>query len=421
MKFRYAISGIKRNLVFTLILTIQLIFAFYVLYNTIDIKRNVEVESSKIVDYFKDKKVYNLENQSVDSIFDNNIFPKVNEENLSKTFEELRNIPEVTFAHQVLFPILLEKFDGHENFKFYDPESDFEGRVFFQANNIILNEKSLKEFNIKLKEGRFFNFDENERNYADTNELPIIVGSNYEKYFKVGDEISYIRSDKGLAKAKVIGVLEENQYIPMDMRAFDSKRYVDLNNFILTSYCEFTDYEIMYDTMFGYNFILFNESTSDERIEEVKNKIKMSFSDNLDIKIDIKDLNNYIKSELDTYTEQENIISITAITIFIFITITLIISNLNFIYKRKKEFGVHIFSGGTMKDLAIIIYLEVLIVLVTSLIISLLVIFYQNNSLNVTNVKILFLTLIIISIITTILPITKILNLGINDIIKGVE
>lgn len=255
MRLRYAINGIKRNLVLTLILIIQLVFAFYALYNTVDIKQKVHSESSKIANYFKGKKVYNLWNDFSDVMFDEEKFPRINEGSLQKTFGVLREFPQVTFTHQVLFPISIEVFEGNENFKFYPTEGNFEGRTFFQAKNIVLNQNALKEFDVKLKDGRFFNSNETKRNYGNNNVLPIIVGSNYEKYFKVGDEITYIRPEFGLAKAKIIGIMEENQYMPVDMMAFDFKRYADLNNFILTSYSQFQDYRIMYDTMFGYNFI----------------------------------------------------------------------------------------------------------------------------------------------------------------------
>ncbi|MBQ3423512.1 MAG: ABC transporter permease [Romboutsia sp.] len=421
MKLRYAINGLKRNLIFTLLLIIQLVFAFYAIYNTIEVKNKVHTESDKIATYFKGKKVYKLNTQFTDNIFDQHSYPKVNEENLEKTFNELKNFSEINFTHQVLFPILIEKFDDNEDFKLYPPESEFEGKVFFQAKNITLNENTLKEFNIKLKDGRLFNSDEFEKSDGYNNKISIIVGANYGKYFKVGDEINHMSSDMGLIKAEIIGILEENQYIPMDMQAFNSNRYINLNNVILTGYSQFSSYEIMYDTMFGYNFLLFDENTSNERIEEVKNKTKEAFYNNLGIKVEIKDLNTYIKSELDTFKEQDNIISITSITIFIFISISLIISTLNAVYKRKKEFGIHIFSGGTIKDLATIIYLEILMILLFSLGITLLIIFYQYNIININNLKILFLVLIFISIITTILPVIKILKLGINNIIKGVE
>lgn len=261
MRLRYAINGIKRNLILTLLLIVQLVFAFYALYNTVDIKQKVHSESSKIADYFKGKKVYNLQNDYSDNMF-NEDESKINEESLQKTFDIFRRFPQITFTHQVLFPILIETFEGNENFKFYQPENDFEGKKFFQAKNITLNKNALMEFDVKLKDGRFFNLNEIERNYTDNNALPIIVGSNYEKYFKVGDEITYIRPDIGLSKAKIIGIMEENQYMPVDMMAFDFKRYADLNNFIITSYSQFQNYRIMYDTMFGYNFILFDENTS---------------------------------------------------------------------------------------------------------------------------------------------------------------
>jgi len=63
----------------------------------------------------------------------------------------------------------------------------------------------------------------------------------------------------------------------------------------------------MYDTMFGYNFILFDEDTSNETIKEIKNKIKNSFYNNLGINVTIKDFNSYVRAELDTFENQDKI------------------------------------------------------------------------------------------------------------------
>lgn len=59
--------------------------------------------------------------------------------------------------------------------------------------------------------------------------------------------------------------------------------------------------------MFGYNFILFDEDTSNETIEEIKNKIKNSFYNNLGINVTIKDFNSYVRAELDTFENQDKI------------------------------------------------------------------------------------------------------------------
>ncbi|MGL4774745.1 MAG: hypothetical protein ACRC2K_14370 [Clostridium sp.] len=421
MKVRYAIKGIKRNLILTLLLIIQLVFAFYALYNTIDINKKVHVESSKIERYFKGKQAYNLRLDNISDIFDESQFPKVNEESLRATFDSLKNTSQNIFTHQVIFPMLVKQFNGSEGFNMYPFVQEIDGEKYFQARNITLNENALKQFDIKLKDGRFFEFNEAEGSYGDINPLPIIVGHNYENFFKIGDEFEYIRPGRGIAKAEIIGILEENQYIPVDMSGNDLNKYMDLNNCIISSYSQFEDYKIMYDTMFGYNFILFDENTSYEEIESINSNIKKEFYNNLGINVVVKDLNKYIKAELNTFENQEKIISITSLTILTFVSMTLIISTLNSILKRKKEFGVHIFSGGTIRDIAITIYLEVLLIIMGSLAISMLIIFYKNSAIDINNLKLLFLNCIIMSVVVTILPIIKIFKMDITDIIKGAE
>lgn len=420
MRLRYAMKGIKLNSIFTILLLIQLILSFNAIYNTMDIKKKVSNEVTKITGYFEGKDIYNLRQADMLDLFNKDLYPKVNESSLENTFEYLNNHEEFIFTHHVILPMIIETFEGNEQFHEYPMEENIDGKRFSHIKSITLNERTLNKFNIKLESGRFFNDDEMKLEYGIDNSIPIIVGSNYGEFFKVGEEINTIKNGE-IVKANIIGILEENQYMPIDMNSHDNRRYVDLNNYILNTYSSLESYKTMYDTMFYYNFMFFNKDLSNERIQEINKEIKTIFYKNLGLTIDIKDIKKSIEAELNIFKKQEKIVSITSICITIFVSLTLIISTLNSILKRKKEFGVHIFSGGTLFDIAITIYMETLIVLLVSFIIAMGIVFRQNKEIDLTSLLGVFIVLIIISIVTTVLPIVKISSIKINDIIKGVE
>lgn len=421
MKIKYAKRSMLKNKTFTIIAIFQLVLVFYISYTALDINNKVKFETKKITRYFEDRSVYTLNNSTTEDILDNEKFPNVNNKSLNELFNYLLKSNEFIFTHQVIYPMLVHEFDGYESFSVYNNQlSEFDSKNFFQAKNVTINKNALEHFSVNVASGRMFNDNELEFNYRKDGEIPILVGSNYGKYLKVGDTIEYYRSDTGVSKAKVIGVLEENQHLPMIMMTLGDDRYVNLDNCILTGYSQFEREESMYGTMFDYNFIIFNEGLSEGRIQEIIMEIKHKFND-IGIDVNLKNNNEDIRFELDLYEEQYNIVKVTVSSIIIFTVVTLIIGLINSISKRKREFAVHIFSGAKISDIIFIIYSEVLIIMSIAFIISLNIISIQFKMLNITYVMALMFFMIFMSILVTFIPVIKLLRLGILNIIRGVE
>lgn len=417
MKIKYAFLGISRNLIYTFLLVVQLIFVFNVIYQNLYLNNKVSVESKDIKRFFENTKLYSIEMVDLPN---RESISKIGNEKIKKTLETVKNSRDYNFIQLTRYALPLQKFIGYEKYKANDYEFKMEDKDFFSAKNYIVDSNFLNKYPIALEKGRLFNSDEFKREYGDTNAIPIIVGNNYKEKYNIGDELTYVRAEKGIHKAIIVGVIKKNQYIPGDLVSVD-ERYVNLDDYILTtSSLEKDDISLLIDNLFG-NYMYFNKNTSKDQVNIYSDTIKKTFEDNLHVKVGLRDLNEYGTAELEIFGKQQSIVFVTASIIIVFVSLTLIISILNSIVERKKEFGVHILNGGTLKDISITIYLEVFLILFIAYILSLPIIFKVNQNFDLSIISILFAILTFLSIIISIIPIIKIYNLSISELIKGDE
>ncbi len=158
-----------------------------------------------------------------------------------------------------------------------------------------------------------------------------------------------------------------------------------------------------------------------QNIQKKTDEIKYVFKNTLNLKTTIKDVNKYAKTENTLYGQEHKTTLSISIVLIVFASITLIISILDSIIKRKMELGLHILSGGTLTDIAQIIYLEIFIILLVSLLLSLPLIYKCHHSINHTFLLIELGLLILFSFMISIIPILKIFNLNVIELIKGEE
>lgn len=415
MKFKYAIRGISSRFFYSFLIIAQLIFGFYAVYENINLHERIELETNKVEKFFKDKKAYSLEVENMNFNSSDNDFQKIID-----VFSNMENSSKYTFIKTSIVGPMTPIFNNYQQFQDSDFKSNVNGKTYFQAKNISINRPYLNIYPLNVEKGRLFT--SNEFNFIGNNAVfPIVVGASYGKYFKVGDEIPIVIGKKRMGK--IIGILKENEYAPGDVSQ-PSSRYINLNNYIISTDSIYEKkFELCDMAFFNANYILFDNSTNQSEIYKELIKIKKMFNDMPAVKdAGVRDLTEYITQDLDMLKEQYEIVAITSMSVIIFVCITFIISILDSINKRKKEYGVHIMSGGKLSDIAGITYLEIFITFFMAYVITASIIYYRDGGLiNINSLLMLLIVMVVIATVSALIPIIRIFNLDINQLVKGDE
>lgn len=414
MRLKYALRGISRKFFYSFLIIFQLFFGFYSMYENINLYKKMDKETNNIEEILKYKNMYALEVQDVEN---NSKYFK----NIDKTIKFMENKSKYNFIRNIEHSIYTPIFDGYNQFQQYDYKWKVDGKIHFPLKNFTINKKYLEVYPLKIQKGRLFNESEFDFTGKDNSVIPILVGANLSKYFKVGDEIPIHWSRKH--KAEIIGILEKDQYNPGNIAIPDSK-YINLNDYVISTDSIFeSELEVYTYSLLNGTYISFKDDLDRNEINKELKNIKKAFNSIPIIKnAGIRDLSEYINQDIDKFQEQFQIVSITSISVIIFVCITFIISLLESIDKRKKEYGIHIMSGGKLSDIAVITYMEVLMIFSITFLFTVSAVYYKyGHLLDVNTLSILFIIIILLSILSSIGPIVKIFKLNINELIKGDE
>ncbi|NRT71380.1 ABC transporter permease [Clostridium beijerinckii] len=413
MKFKYIIKELKKNIIFTLILVIQLTVMFSILYSLFQVQSVTKAEVQKVNNYFKDKQVFTIRRVSSEDRMVSKT--KASENELESIAENLIDSKDFIYTSQASYIIMMPVISEWNKFARWSELSESDENTYYAANHLVINKNNLKQFNIKIASGRGFNDEEYSLKY-DQKIIPVILGYDYSEFYKVGDIIKSFPDGKSL---EVIGILEKNQYMPCDM--MEIERYANLDDYVLTNtYC-YDDYSTMYNGLIQPNFIFYDNNKSDSEIAESNNNIKKLFKDKIRINVIIEPQEKIINQELNASEDQLKVLNAASIILIIFLSITSIITKLSFIDKRKKEFGVHILSGGTLKDIASMIYLETFVSIIVALYIFNIISAYRYGHVDYLIVFYIIIIALLISVVLTIVPIIKIMRFNTATLVKGEE
>ena len=436
MRVKYAWKSVKSNKAFSLVLILQLICIFIALYNIIDYRDTINYLSEKVEKIYSNRNIYKF------SYDEETIFSITNKDEALKMITELSDSEEYIFtiAAPTEIPVIL--FDGYEQFKYVNSTlfQTEDKQEYTYINSFAVNKNTLNAFNVELESGRYF--EESEYNEFDDGVLPIILGNDYKGIFEVGDTIDYVFINK-ICKAKVVGILKEDETIPIKFNNIsveangnvDSNNY-NLNGLMLIPYGENTTMNILnISNIFWYNFVILDSKLEDERKDSILTEIEEKIENTINSKFNRKSYDKEITAELDKYKELKGNYSLTAIVAIVFSAITMIVSMLNSIKKRKREFGVYITSGATMKDIVGIIFFQMIVMVIIALIITIAVLkiyfiffeidsfylFFERVELRTINFSIIFIMLVfgvIYSSIASIIPLRKLSKLDIHELLR---
>lgn len=350
---------------------------------------------------------------------------------LEKKFEDLKS-ESIIKNTKVYFsiPLLIDGIDNNIIDKYKSLQISSPKEFFQYTSKIIVNYDLVKDYNVKMGYGRWFEkLDFNPKN----NEIPIVLGSDYEKNIKVGQRFKKVVLTKDSSsmtpKTKeievefvIIGIMEKNS-----MGSLLTK-----NNFI-ENYI-YSDSLVLIPTVPGIDDLSFGVAMNDMGVfVELNNiydldKVKGILNNEIkEIGLNVTAyplFNEYTLIKNNFFKDYQNylILGIILLTISVVGVICVTLGEVN---KRKCEFGIKFAVGSTLNIICYELFIEMMILSSSSLIITYILLYFTSNNnlfnrLTSINQMIFNLTFIILlTIILSTLPIITIRKMKIVDMIRS--
>lgn len=436
MIIKYSKKSIKKHRFFTFVLILQLVCIFFALYNILFYSKEGKVLWDKINRFNNNRSFYRFVYDEEGSILEHN-FGGVN--NVMNLCKELDYSDEFIFNSSIRSYLFVKRFNNDKDFIYYNNIFDFgEDDKGVLVNNLVVSKNTLDLFDVKLENGR--KFYDNEYYIEDDSIMPIILGNDYKDIYHVGDKILYSNDNTlDVYEAEVVGILKEGESIPIkfDMDNANNVADINSNNYSLDKimiiplgnrriYMRTAElFNILYN-----NFLVLDKNLCEEEKKRILFEVEEKIEVTTDIKFTRKSFDKEITAEVNRYKEVNNNYKISLIIILIISTITIIVSMINLINKRKKEFAVYLLCGGRIKDIALIIMMQMLSLLFLSIIVTCITLklyfaFMQESSyvrkIDFSIILIIMLFGIIYSFISMILPLIKVKKIKINQLLRRNE
>ncbi len=291
---------------------------------------------------------------------------------------------------------------------------------------IAINENSYNFFNIPIEQGKgLSSADFSKKN---SEEKGVLLGAGFKEFYSMNDSI-YLNNSQ---KYRVKGFLPEKyKFLGSTGETVEDLRETDMLIIYPLSLEEESD-NIMRYLCFGSTIIKpKNKDASSKVMKDINAKAK-----ELNIDIDCKEIYKVVEDDISYMNENIFHILALAIIIIIFSSISIIFTMVNYISRRKREFGIRFACGGSMKKVINLVVVENILLFLISSTLSILIYYKKYNMKGYTNstsvfprgfkisipvIILYFIFAFITCIITCVLPILKMRKLSPKDLIGGVE
>lgn len=404
MYFTNAFKAIKNSKWLSLIITVQLVIAFFTLITGLVLFQQSLSQVIKFQSMFNEKKtlyvstpasnmVQALDSNEVGSIID-----------FYKSMVADENIETIGSGSI-----------GRSNWdEISDLQSITNGEVEGLSNTIYVDENFYKYFNrIKLIDGRGFISEDFNKNDEDS--IPIIVSKDLEKYLPVG---------KHYDKYEVVGVLSEDSnlyYSNMDSiyTGVTQKKYTIISSFSFEESLNRAD--LAYGILHGTMITLKDESL----VGEYKKRISDELYNKVSLPVEVKGVSDY-KSDYIKSVRGGIIATLgIAILLLVFSFFGIVGIILALLIRRKKEFGVKLALGWRFRDIYIQVFTEILLLSSISLIIAIAINLLLVRVERFEIIPSLYILVCVLSLALTslysIVPILKLKKMNIVELIKDVK
>lgn len=425
MNFKFIYEGLSKKIIFSFLTIIQftigLLCIFIALQNINDVNRSI----SSVNKYFSKGNYYKTDNSiSLNELhsFDTTT---INEDmntliDIKNYLENNKNMEFLSVSSDVVF---LKKEEAlTETIVTYDP-IDFQNTKYIRTQGFCVNKNFLKYMEYSFLEGDINDFEiSNDNNYT-----PVILGNIYKDKYKVGDLIESLDfgadSEPKKTNLKVIGILDDNNYVYEDGILAKGK---SLKNAIIYPYNENillkdrtnervqTIIRVGLSNYLSNSYVLLNDN---EYANDINNHL-LSYK----FKFQLKDLNDSMDEYKNQIMHSIKPVIYTSGIIILFSIISITIVMLNSIIKDKKEFGINIMIGATMKDIRTRVLGQVFLLLGISILISTIILKSFNFfTFNIVDFALTILVMIVALIVISTIIILTLNKYSINDLIRRSE
>lgn len=408
----FALDELIKKPLFTFLTIIQLVISFVLIFVAISNSNSINDKLNIVDDIFKDKNYYvldvsdmlPLENVQIEKLYKFNEYIKNNED------IELYSVSnDSVFIAKDNLPISF--FSNFDSFI-------LENKQFQRVGLIFLNDKYLDNMGIKLSEG---SFDKQKSEYES-----VVLGDEYKVLFNINDIIPYnyseVNGEKKIFYFQVKGFIKRDSMLCIGG---------DVNNLINTN-----KYIIALD-----NGDWINNQSNDEMVKKiqifnslkngyfnVKNDLVLEkineYSKNLGLNYKLKSQGEQFSKSKEELQPMITLVKTLSIIILFFTNVSIIVVILNAIIDNTKQYAINMLVGATKNDMAMRVFFEIAILFSISLGVAMVIIykFVSDNIAMIVNFKNIF-ELIFVAYITcifiSIIPIIKLKELSINNMIKG--
>lgn len=334
-------------------------------------------------------------------------------------FEEFKKLGLID-SYSILFPTFLQ-IDDLDKFIPEEFRTANEKTMIHRAK-IIVNEDFIKRKGINIIKGRELTSNDFTGN-NDT--IPILIGNAYKNNIEIGtilpvSLITSIENEKINLKEinfKVVGIMEHNSLPSIITKS----NYME--NIVYSDYSVvIPSIESIFDLSAGIALVDQGAYIETNNIENLINTLNSELKD-INMTTDIISLKDDYEGILEDLTRNiMNSVTLgSTLTFLSIIGITAVL--LGELKRRKKEFGVRLASGATIKILCKEITYEIMFMMIFSSILSLLINWISTiGKDNFINIYLILSNILIISILTfiiSIIPVLQLRKMTIIELVRG--
>ncbi|GHU38430.1 hypothetical protein FACS1894105_12400 [Clostridia bacterium] len=403
---KYIIANLLNKKLFTIISIVLISFTILLLFMCADIVVNSNQKREQIVSLYSDSKISTIRDIGDQNNLFQSIFEKEGaEKDLLKLYTALKENEKFTF-------VSLQS-DG-EVFENYTGSPQFVRRWISSSDAVIkayrISSGFLRMFSVEMAEGRFF--EKPDFTFASENRgnIPVVLGYDYQNHYAVGDEIA-----SKYDNFTVVGFLSKGTMFPVRSSV---ESILETDSYMIIPFEDLTENSNSgdFDTQIFQSIIICEKGS--ENFSEFSDSIeKLSASLGL-YSLKIYEPFSYADAYLESINADSAMLMSLFVILFVFSFISISSALLASINSNIRNYGVYLLTGASVSSIARDVFLEIAIIVAMSILVGTSVLFVITDI--AVNVLLLIGAGLMLTLVLSVVPVTKIMRLSISEILKKV-